>query len=155
LTTKTAEDGSYVVRNIESGSYRLTVSAEGLRAAQNYTWVDAGHSVALDFTLVPDYEEGVGTVKGTVIAGEGSEKAGQPLAGAQVEARPPASLQGPNFSTLTDSQGHFSLNVPAGFEEITAWADGYESLVKPVKVSANDVVELNFVPAVQKDYEGD
>jgi hypothetical protein len=48
------------------------------------------------------------------------------------------------FATLTDNQGHYSLNVPAGYQTVEVYAEGYEWTSQPVEVQANETVTVDF-----------
>jgi hypothetical protein len=49
------------------------------------------------------------------------------------------------FSTVTDENGEYSLDVPAGLRVVSAWAWPYEWAEQRVEVPVNGVVRANFV----------
>jgi hypothetical protein len=48
------------------------------------------------------------------------------------------------FSTLTDAQGHYSLNVPIGTHFIECWLDGWDLQSQDVTVAKNQTTTVNF-----------
>jgi hypothetical protein len=177
LVAYTGEDGSYVMRAVPQGEYQVSVVVPGFEAAVQWVWAEVGHTTPCDFILRPSFEPGVGAVQGTVTAGSASADAGQPIVGALVSIYsqspytpvvPPEVIaqaaskgrQGmvspPNFewtvfTTLTDKEGHYSLNVPAGYQTIEVYAEGYEWVSQPIKVIADQTLTVDFAlnPATQ------
>jgi len=49
-----------------------------------------------------------------------------------------------DVTTLTDSQGHYSLNAPAGYASIDVFAPGYEPMWEEIVIQADEVLERNF-----------
>jgi len=155
LSVKTDENGCYVIKEVPQGQYRLTVTGEGLSPGTEWASVEDWHSVALDFVLEKKHKPGVGTVQGTITAGEGSETAGQPLAGATVEVRRPYPFQGATFSTLTDGDGRYSLNVPTGFQQVSVSGEGFALDLRAVEVEEDTVIQVDFaLPIATEEPEG-
>jgi len=48
------------------------------------------------------------------------------------------------LSTLTDSEGRYSLNAPAGYASIDVWADGFEPSWDEIVIEADQVLTRNF-----------
>ncbi|HEY3397299.1 MAG TPA: carboxypeptidase-like regulatory domain-containing protein [Armatimonadota bacterium] len=48
------------------------------------------------------------------------------------------------FTTLTDAQGHYSVEVPSGYLTVEAWADGYLWTTQEVTVEPGQVVTRDF-----------
>jgi len=169
LVTFTAEDGFYQFRALPPGEYQVSVVVPGFEAQIQWVWVEVGQASACNFVLRPSVEAGVGTVQGTVTAGEGSENAGAPIVGALVSiysqspyypilspdtlaraksrgrqsgVMPPAWM---SFATLTDNQGHYSLNVPSGYLTIDVYAEGFEWVSQPITVLPNVITTMDFV----------
>jgi hypothetical protein len=60
---------------------------------------------------------------------------------------PPDEVPAPWFdgvSTLTDAQGNYSLNAPAGYASIEVFAPGYEPAWEQITVQPDQVLELSF-----------
>jgi len=170
LVAFSAEDGSYTMRAVPTGEYQVSVVVPGFEAAIQWVWVDVGRTTPCDFILRPSFEPGVGTVQGTVTAADSTGGAGAPIVGALVSIYsqspyqpvvPPETVaeaarmgrQGmivppyfewTVFATLTDNQGHYSLNVPAGYQTVEVYAEGYEWTSQPVEVQANETVTVDF-----------
>lgn len=171
LVAFTAEDGSYSIPAVPSGEYQVSVVVPGFEAGVQWVWVEVGRTSPCDFILRPSFEPGVGTVQGTVTAADTTGAAGQPVVGALVSISSPSPytpvvspqtlaeaarkgrqgtvmppyFQWTVFSTLTDKQGHYSLNVPAGYQTVEAYAEGYEWVSQSVKVLANETATADFV----------
>ena len=48
------------------------------------------------------------------------------------------------FNTLTDAQGHYSLNVPIGTHFIECWADGWDWQGQDVTIEKDQTTTVNF-----------
>jgi hypothetical protein len=164
----TDADGVYDMRAVPPGGYVVTVSVPGLEGGIQWVWVEAGHTAAADFVLRPTPPEGVGTVEGSVYGIEDSGLV--PLEGARVTIMPdrpwmpiimdnvlssvaaeagiaPDIFPPPiwdSFSTLTDVNGHYSLNVPAGPAYIDVFAEGYEWQQQRINVLPRETIVVNF-----------
>lgn len=171
LVAFTVEDGSYTMRAVPSGNYQVSVVVPGLEAAIQWIWVEVGRTTPCDFILRPSFEPGVGTVQGTVTAADAAGANGQPVVGALVsiysqfpyypivspETIAEAARRGRQgaiappywdwrvFSTLTDDQGHYSLNVPAGYQTVEVYAEGYEWTSQSIQVVADETITVDFV----------
>lgn len=117
---------------IEPGSYQLVVSAAGYAAAVMPLDVPAtGVEIALE-------RDDLATVSGVV-----SDVEGGPVAGAVVAAKP-AILSGAEFDrtaplpAVTDGQGRYALSLAPGHYELAAWADGYVSERRYLRVERRD-----------------
>ncbi len=49
------------------------------------------------------------------------------------------------FQTLTDAQGHYSLNVPSGHLTIQVWMEGYNWVSEPITVQPRETLIKDFV----------
>lgn len=171
LVAFTGDDGSYTMRAVPQGEYQVSVVVPSFEAAIQWVWVEVGHTTPCDFILRPSFEPGVGTVQGTVTAADAAGAAGEPIVGALVsvysqfpyypitspETVAEAARRGRQgtieppywdwrvFATLTDNQGHYSLNVPAGYQTIEVYAEGYEWTSQPIQVVANETLTVDFV----------
>ncbi len=177
LTDFTDEDGAYALSGLPPGEYVVEVVIPGYEADAERVNVEAGVTIALDFVLEPIEEPGIGTVAGTVWAGD--EGVEEPVPGAMVTLtanipwRPPwpfplvDSLQSEGapvpswwfelteFSTLTDNEGRFSLNAPAGTVEVNAYYPGLGHAGQELSLQRNQVlnIELHLVPWDEDDIE--
>jgi len=166
----TDERGSYLMPAVPSGSYVVTVNVPGLEQGVNWAWVEAGRTAVADFQMRKAIDPGVGVVSGTVYGVSSDSDARVPIAGATVEimtdggpwrpippdepvrpmqrdgaaiAPPPYEFE--VFRTLTDAEGHYSLNVPSGHLNIFVWAEGYEVEFEWFTLRADERVTKNFV----------
>ena len=48
------------------------------------------------------------------------------------------------FTTLTDASGHYSLNVPSGYLNLSAWAEGYIGAWDSFSVKPDQTVEKSY-----------
>jgi iron complex outermembrane receptor protein len=78
------------------------------------------------------------TGKGT-ISGRLTTTGGQPAAYVNV------ALQGTRYGTTTDESGRFVLKAPAGAHTLIASAVGFVTQEKPVQVTANQTVTVDFI----------
>lgn len=173
IVAHTNKNGSYLMEAVPPGGYDIACVVPGYEPVLLWVWVDAGSTAVADIRVYPAPEQGVGTVEGTV-TGEGTPLEGAlvtlttgnpwplPLTtelmeqwlGARREraagwpcrdgACTPPWIEVRSFSTLTDAQGHYSLNVPVGKHFIECWLDGWEWQGKEVAVARNQTTEVNF-----------
>jgi hypothetical protein len=163
----TDRDGVYDMRAVPPGGYIVTVSLPGYQARAKYVLVGPWTTSVADFVLWP-VPEGVGTVEGTVWGVRNGSLI--PLEGARVTIIPdvpwepiilaadledvanaigvmPDIFPPPirrRFSTLTDWNGHYSLNVPAGPALIVVFAEGYVPQRRQIRVPLHDTITVDF-----------
>ncbi len=164
----TDEDGVYDMRAVPPGGYVVTVSVPGLRGGIRFVHVEPGHTAVADFVLWPAPPEGVGTVEGRVYGM--NETGAIPLEGARVTVTPelpwwpiilddeleevadaigvtpdifPPPIR-PEFSTLTNARGHYSLNVPAGPAVVRVFAEGYAPQSREIGVRPRSTTMVDF-----------
>ena len=70
-------------------------------------------------------------------ADEGDEEASEVVVGPDIVFQ--------RFRTLTDEQGHYTLNVPAGEGTAMAWARGYRRAVRRLTLQGGSSVVVDFV----------
>lgn len=166
LKTTTDETGAYAFQAVPVGAYRVSVVVPGLEAGVSFVYVQLGYTAVADFQLLPAIEEGVGTVMGTV-----TDSAAQPLEGALVNiytndgvylpfkvsaasraaaaragrgaAAVPGALPHGVFSTLTDKDGRYTLNVPSGYLTFTVYADGYTNPTQQVVLQPRETQTID------------
>lgn len=158
----TDESGSFTMRAVAEGAYLVSVNVPGLEQGTSWVWVSPGYTSVADFHLRQAIEPGVGTIRGSVLSADG----GTPIEGAVVEVFMEGSYWEPipavasadqgdepsvvppyyfnQFRTITDAQGTFSLNVPAGYLNLSAWAEDYEYVFQQLAVQADEVLSLTF-----------
>ena len=124
---KTDTRGMYQF-TLDSGSYTVTVSAEGYIQQQKTTTVTAGDTTTLSFQLTP----ADGILTGTVM---GKDTAA-PIAGAAVAAN--------GSSDQTDASGVYRFALDPGNYTVTVSAEGYIEQNKPVTITADDTATLDF-----------
>lgn len=142
-------DGSYRLRGVAAGSYRMTASPVATKAPYVETWFpdqpDQAASPVLAITAESaqrayDFKlAAVPTVAGTVVS-----NAGKPVAGAKVCAS--GSQSG---CRTTTAKGGFLFEVTTGFHEyftLTTSASGYRAV--RTNVWANTKVVIKLQPAV-------
>jgi hypothetical protein len=177
----TDSTGAYTLAALPPGFYMVSVTVPGFQPAVGWTDVTPGGEATLDFTLLPQPEPGVGTVFGTVtgqnaagavvpiVAARVTITVGQvwilpvptPLAGGAAPSQlvmPP--IQPPwfevgEFSTLTDGQGQYSLNVPTGDATIMAFKEGYGTAFDSVTVTNDTKIERDLaLPPLPEPWPG-
>ncbi len=171
----TDEDGTYQIKGVEPGAYLVTCALAGYEPAQAWVYVEANRTAVADLVLVPAVEPGVATLTGTVSgrSSEGEVKpleGAEVLVTLDTPWRPPRRgprpipvvgilpahehgedvVEGPDvafreFRTLTDANGHYTLNVPAGHATVLVWAEGYATAMKRTTLQAGATVVLDFV----------
>ncbi|MFQ5808844.1 MAG: carboxypeptidase regulatory-like domain-containing protein [Armatimonadota bacterium] len=164
----TDADGVYDMRAVPPGGYVVSVSVPGYQARARHVFVERWRTSVADFVLRPVPPDGVGTVEGTVHGVENGMSV--PIEGARVTIIPDvpwepiilaADLQDVaaaigvmpdiwpppirrEFSTLTDWNGEYSLNVPAGAALIVVFAEGYMPQRREIRVPLHDTITVNF-----------
>ncbi|HJN13909.1 MAG TPA: carboxypeptidase-like regulatory domain-containing protein [Armatimonadota bacterium] len=153
ISAFTDDGGAYAMKAVPPGMYDVSVIVPGYLPAVQFVHVAPGQTAAADFQLLTKPEGGIGTVSGTVVGDGAGPLAGAEItvstnrpwpipwpipcgAGGgpcPMDASDPASpdyhppwFEMDVFTTLTDSQGQYSLNVPTGTHFIEVWIDGYE-----------------------------
>ena len=75
--------------------------------------------------------------------GEGDEPGGDPAEPpGDIGSMPPPWFYG--VTTLTDADGRYSLNAPAGYGSIDVWAPGFDSAWEEIVIEANQTLTKNF-----------
>ncbi|HCU37742.1 MAG TPA: hypothetical protein DGT21_20600 [Armatimonadetes bacterium] len=158
----TDESGSFTMRAVTEGAYLVSVNIPGLEQGTSWVWVSPGYTAVADFHLREAIDPGVGTIRGSVLAADGAT----PIEGASVvvfmdggywQPMPAVSSADEGdeplivppyyfneFRTLTDAQGNFSLNVPAGYLNLSIWAENYEYVFQQLALRAGEVLSLTF-----------
>lgn len=158
----TDEAGSFTMRAVTEGAYLVSVNIPGLEQGTSWVWVSPGYTSVADFHLREAIDPGVGTIQGSVLAADGDT----PIEGAVVEVYMDGGYWEPmpavssadegeepsvvppyyfnEFRTVTDAQGSFSLNVPAGYLSLSVWAEDYEYVFQQLAVQADEVLSLTF-----------
>ncbi len=168
----TGDDGVYKMDGVAAGWYLVGAMVPGYQPAYAWVLVTNGSTVKVDLALNQVIMPGIGTVQGTV-TGAMTNGTQAPIEGATVTIAmgtawvppapppvpmmsvgttqttptimPPPDVQMNVFRTLTDSAGHYSLNVPAGTGKGMAWAQGYAPNSQALTLTAGGTVLLNFL----------
>jgi protocatechuate 3,4-dioxygenase beta subunit len=142
LETKTRGDGTFVFRQLPTGTYDLTLSHADYETQARRIVIEPPRYVDR-----PQELETVRLEPGGVLEGEVVDRNGDPVAGAEVTWDDPPRW---NRAALTDARGAFQLRgVPAGSVWITArhdvagesWSDA-PILVRPLETSPGALVRL-------------
>ena len=129
----TISDGTYLIENIEIGTYTINVSAVGY-LPETITGVEifAGETTILDVAMnaIP------GTIAGTVTNSETMEA----IIGATI------TVDGTSYTATTNSSGEYTIeNVEPGTYNITASADDYFPLtIDNQTIISNQTTALDF-----------
>jgi hypothetical protein len=117
MRSKTDKDGTFEIRNIPHGYYRIRISADG------YAERDMGFYNNLRQYTYEEYEALL--AKTTSCEGMVKDETGKPIAGVEVTAHEMMGIDGLGYecptepSATTDEEGHFVLtSVPEGFIHI-------------------------------------
>ena len=131
--------GSYQVIGTRPGYYPATVMIDVVRGDR----ID----VDVDFTGLkkPTY----GVVNGTV------EHRTVPLANVTVVAEPEEGELTRSYQAVTDSDGHFSMDLPEGNFSIRVQLEGYSKLSQGLEVDVGKDYELYFPMSVAQETGGD
>ena len=143
--TETDADGSYTLRGLATGSYRIRAQDDQQRYVQEYyndtlRW-DSAHLVKVEGTEAVrdiDFELARGaSVSGTVRDAD----TGSPIADAWLSSGP---VGGDHLSwTNTDFDGNFTLSgLPEGVIEIQVQSEGYIEVRKEVRVGQRNLTGL-------------
>ncbi|HEY1011299.1 MAG TPA: carboxypeptidase-like regulatory domain-containing protein, partial [Herpetosiphonaceae bacterium] len=124
------------------GDYRLQAVASGYASVQSSALLERGQTVTKDWTLfpispptaTPTSSPATGALSG-VISGSGG-----PIAGATVRALG----GGAAWSAVTDSQGRYSLAVPAGGYGVEATAPGFQRAQAQAQVAAGQSATVDL-----------
>ncbi|MDR3288170.1 MAG: S8 family serine peptidase, partial [Peptococcaceae bacterium] len=126
-TTTSGTDGQYVIDNIATGRYYLTIAADGYVPETGFVQIEAGVTTFFhQLNAVPASSEN-GTVSGSVInAFTGSVVSGTAITldfrrGIDYNPDSPGNIVG----TTTAANGAYAISLPAGNYTVTASGDGY------------------------------
>jgi Ca-activated chloride channel family protein len=154
LKTRTNADGSFLIKDIPSGLYEITVTATGYHELHMIrAEILFNHASILEYALSPvkdgdtpkveaifgfDLPQellGLGAIKGMII----DKKEGKPIAGAVVY------LKGTRIGAQTDSKGEYIIkNIPVNTYTLQINIVRFKSLViENVDVIADKTLELN------------
>jgi hypothetical protein len=121
--------GRYGGAELQAGTARLRVQAEGFEPVEREVTLAAGRAVQVDVQVQQALP--AGQVRGLV-----RSQRGKPLA-AKVRVEP-AGVQ-----ATTDAEGFFQLDVPPGQYEVVIESPGFQSQKRTVKVEKQGVVIVN------------
>ncbi|MGQ9732376.1 MAG: carboxypeptidase regulatory-like domain-containing protein [Candidatus Zipacnadales bacterium] len=174
ITAYTDENGSYLMKAVPCGGYDVSVVVPGYEPQVQYVYVSPGQTAVADFMLYPTPEQGVGTVSGVVTGkGVGplegarvtvtiqnpwpiplpcevlerwlnARRGGGGVVPSPGDPNCPIYIEWDMFSTLTDTQGQYTLNVPIGTHWIECWLDGWEWAGQDVTIEKNQTTTVNF-----------
>ena len=149
VSVHTRTDGSFEIRDLKPGSYKVLVDKFGLTAASQSVSLRSGSTPPLEFRLKSDstspFRPGVeeelarnlGEVRGQVRA-----KNGSPIPNAWMELKggktSPASLQ------RTNAKGEYVLRALPGRYELRVRAKNYQETSRTVTLQARDPKRENF-----------
>ncbi len=150
LVAVTDKSGAYAFRGAPPGSYEVSVAVPGLEGGLNWVYVEANRTAVADFQLREAVEEGVGKVRGRI-----SDAEGVPVEGALVSvytddvwaastARGVRVINPGYFSTLTDENGDYALNIPSGHGHLIVYAEGYLPAQQNVLVRRRQVLVVDL-----------
>ncbi len=156
----TEDDGSYRIPAVPEGEYTVTVALPDYE--QGWQWgrvvgTGTGHLMPVEGAMVtissdvpwrpigPICPPGGGCVGGDPGEGDDTVVSGKPDAPAppeNIDSMPPPWFTG--VSTLTDADGRYSLNAPAGYASIDVWAPDFEPAWGEITIEANQTQTRNF-----------
>ncbi|NLF17184.1 MAG: hypothetical protein GX595_07995, partial [Lentisphaerae bacterium] len=130
---RSAEDGSYEIRGLAPGTYRLEVFCKGHGASVvTGVVVPAGGSVERDLAL-----SAPGTLQGHVLDGV----SGLPIAGAEIAVSSSGALE----PVLSDAAGAFVVgSLPPGPVTLLVSAEGYLPDTQVVTIGAKESIEVRL-----------
>ena len=128
ITALTANNGTFTLTSVPSGSQTLIVDLDGYQEATQAVSVTANKTTSASVALVPT----TGTISGAVV-----DAASKAIAGATVAYS--------GGAATTDAQGQYTLeNVPPGSIAVTATMSGYIAASGTVTVIAGGTASQNF-----------
>lgn len=137
----TDASGAFAFHQLDPGVYQVAAEKAGYDApAPTSVRVTSGETASAAVRLTAT----VGHLAGTVT----DATAGTPVAGATVTTDPATA------ECVTDAEGRFSFDLPAGLYAVRAVAEGYDAAVSsPAQVSAGGqtTVDLPLSPAITYD----
>jgi hypothetical protein len=130
-TTSADSGGNYSFNNIKNGTYTVSASKLG------YTFNPGFQQVTVNGALVPNVNFAATETVG--IAGTLKGVSGNPISGATV------SYNGGSQTASTDTNGNYTLSIPAGTYSVTAAASGFQSQTQQnITVSSATVTTVDF-----------
>jgi len=127
-STTTDTEGHYIIVGIPAGDYNITASAAGYYSNSTTKTVIPGGVTTVNLTLTPL----PGAIAGTVT----DALTGNPIEGANVTAN--------GHSATTDTEGHYTIQLPPRTYNVTASATKYISHSKTATVTSETTTSLNF-----------
>jgi len=149
----TDESGNYEFTNLAPGTYTIEVYKEGYSPVTGQVTLEDGETKVFEalLTLNTEHAEGNGTLTGTIkdaLNGNG-------IANATIEFREGQNiLEGePIATTTTDSNGQFSIELPAGTYTGLAKANGYIQASFTFVVIANETTtkDISLSPVLPEN----
>lgn len=132
-SVSTAANGSYLLSNLEPGTYTLRASATGFSSQNRSVTLGSGDNRTINFTLVSDAPQG-GVLEGTVTRSDTR----QPLAGALVQLTGGAGTIPQTQTTEEDGTFRFS-NLSTGVYRLAVDRDGFFGFARNFTVTQNRV----------------
>lgn len=122
------DDNGYYSMKVLAGTANLIAYKEGYVIYSYPAFTVSGAAAEEDIVLsLPPH-----TLEGTI-----TDAAGNPVPGAEVNWG--------NYAAFTDDNGHYSMQVPAGTNSLTVYADGFLIFAEPGFAVANGTIEKNIV----------
>ena len=149
VKTGTIDDGYCIFENLELGTYRVVINAEGYIPYEGTFRLKKNNEVVeKSIGLV---RNGVGELNGTVV----SATTGYALSNTNINIRKGYEIQnGEIVRTITaDSSGNFKINLEAGYYTIEAYIEGYTtSYIGIIMVGSTCVTKrIELSPSMQSD----
>ena len=131
LKYTTLSDGKYDFE-LKNGTYELTVTADGYKAAKKIIEL-SGEDIVVNFQLLAnsDIPESEFTLTGTIK----DDTNDHPLNNVELE------LQPGDLKTQTDETGRFELTVSNGSYVLTITAQGYETETMNLDINGQDIIK--------------
>jgi len=127
-TNTTDAEGHYMITDVPPGDYNITASASNYHSNSTSETVISGETITVNFELTPL----PGAIAGTVT----DALTGDPIEGADVTAN--------GYSGTTDTEGHYTIQLPPRTYTVTVSATKYVSQSKPATVTANTTRTIDF-----------
>ncbi len=129
ISTTSNKNGFYSFNNIPLSQYELSVSHDCFATNNHHVLVSSSETLELNFLLEP---YATGRIQGFIY----DMITSQPLAGASI-------LTDGAQEAITDSNGFYSLIVPACSTPLMISANGYLSKTSDLYIDDNDVLDFN------------
>ncbi len=149
VSVRTRTDGSFELRDLKPGSYRVLVDKVGLTAASQSVSLRGGSALPLDFRLKnatspfrPGVEEALARNLGE-LRGQVRTKNGTPIPNAWLELKSTRKTS-PASPQRTNARGEYVLKAVPGRYELRVRARNYQETSRTVTVQAHDPRRENF-----------